>query len=142
MPRQPQQHDPSIANLDTVGDRLKMFSLQNLLTNKRTRETRPAARLGDVLLPWYEKTVARPAEKLDGISDLWQSLVPAVILHRSRLVGFHRGTLQVALDSATVRAELDAKLRSGLLRELQTASRGTLFRIKTCVHANSPLITP
>lgn len=123
----------ALANLETRGDRLKMFSLQNLLTNKKSRETRAVARLGEVLLPWYEKAVARPAEKLDGISDLWQTHVPKAILNRSRLLGFHRGTLSVSLESATVRAELEAKLRSGLLRTLQTASRGSLFRVKTCI---------
>jgi hypothetical protein len=113
------------------GDRLKVFSLQTLLTNKRNRETRDVARLGDVLLPWFEKTVAKPAEKLSGISELWEAHVPGPILSRTRLVGFHRGTLTVAVDSAPVRAELDAQLRGGLLRKLQAESRGTLYRVKT-----------
>ena len=126
-----------LTNLEMEGDRLKVFSLQTLLTNKRRRDTRDAARLGDVLLPWYEQTVAKPAAKLDGIVELWQELVPAGIVKRSRLVGFHRGTLTVALDSSTVRAELDSRLRSGLLREIQTASKGSLFRVKTCVQGNS-----
>jgi len=123
----------SIVNLETAGDQLKVFSLQNLLTNKKSKETRAAARLGDVLIPWFEKTVSKPAEKLDGISELWQSHVPAALLGHCRLIAFQRGTLTVALDSATVRAEVDAKLRSGLLRTLQSASRGNLFRVKTCV---------
>jgi hypothetical protein len=123
----------SITNLEMDGDRLKVFSLHTLLTNKRRRETREAARLGDVLLPWYEQTVARPAAKLEGIAELWQQFVPAGIVRRSRLVGFYRGTLTVALDSATVRAELDARLRGGLLRSMQAASKGSLYRIKTCV---------
>ena len=117
------------------GDRLKVFSLQTLLTNKKRKDTRDAARLGDVLIPWFEKTVTRPAEKLGGIADLWNELVPAPILQRSRLVGFAKGTLTVALDSSTARSELDSKLRGGLLRTLQTQSRGAIFRIKTCVQA-------
>lgn len=133
MPRSKSTADPSIANLHTAGEHLKIFSLQNLLTNKRSRETRAAARLGEVLLPWYEKTVARPGQKLEGISGLWQAHVPKPLLDHCRLVGFHRGTLTVALDSATVRAELDAKLRSGLLGLLQRESRGGLYRVKTCV---------
>ena len=132
MPRKTKQ-DPTITNLETRGDQLKVFSLQTLLTNKKSKETRAAARLGDVLIPWFEKTIAKPAEKLDGISELWQSHVPAPLLDHSRLIGFHRGVLTVGLDSATVRAELDVRLRSGLLRTLQTASRGSLFRVKTCV---------
>jgi hypothetical protein len=127
------KHQPSFANLEMDGDHLKVYSLHTLLTNKKRADTRDAARLGDVLLPWFEKTVAKPAEKLLGISELWQSLVPPKILACSRLLGFHRGTLSVALDSATVRAELDAALRAGLLRTLQTESRGALYRVKTSV---------
>jgi Dna[CI] antecedent, DciA len=124
------------SNLQLLGERLEVVSLRTLLTNKRNPETRPAARLGDVLLPWYEKAVVRPAAKLDGIAELWEELVPANIVKRSRLVGFHRGTLSVSLDSSTVRAELDAKLRAGLLRHLQTATKNALFRVKTSVEGS------
>lgn len=128
-----------VLNLEMKGDRLKVFSLQTLLTNKRNKETRDVARLGDVLIPWYEKTVSKPAAKLEGISELWEALVPPELLQRTRLVGFHRGTLTVALDSAPVRAQLDVLLRGGLLRKLQTESRGTLYRVKAMVQ---PLPSP
>jgi hypothetical protein len=114
-------------------DRRELISLRTLLTNKKNPSTRDAARLGDVLLPWFEKTIAKPAAQLEGISELWQKHVPANILQRCRLTGFQRGTLSVALDSSTVRAELDVKLRAGLLRTLQTESKGALFRVKTSV---------
>jgi len=126
----------SVVNVEPVGERQKVISLHTLLTNKKRRETRDAARLGDVLLPWFEKTIAKPAAKLEGIAELWQEHVPANILQRCRLVGFYRGTLTVALDSATVRAELETRLRSGLLRVLQTESKGALFRVKTSVEGH------
>src|SRR3954465_8829565 len=88
-----------VVNLEMKGDRLKVFSLQTLLTNKKRKDTRDAARLGDVLIPWFEKTIAKPAEKLGGIADLWNEHVPPSLLQRSRLVGFSKGTLTVALDS-------------------------------------------
>lgn len=132
----PADTTPPLTNLEMVGDRLKVFSLRTLLTNKRRRDTRDAARLGDVLLPWFEQSVAKPAAKLEGIAELWQQHVPAAIVERSRLVGFHRGTLTVAVDSTTVRSELDMRLRGGLLRTIQTASKGTLYRVKTCVEAH------
>jgi hypothetical protein len=125
----------SLNNLEMKGDRLKVFSLQTLLTNKKSRETREVARLGDVLLPWYEKTVTKPAEKLSGIAELWQEHVPAAIVERSRLIGFLKGTLTVALDSATVRAELEGQLRGGLLRKLQVESRGAVYRVKTQIES-------
>jgi hypothetical protein len=127
----------ALTNLEMDGDRLKIFSLHTLLTNKRRRDTRDAARLGDVLLPWFEHAVTKPAAKLDGIAELWQEHVPASLVKRSRLIAFHRGTLTVALDSTTVRAELDMRLRGGLLRTLQTASKGSVYRVKTCVQGVS-----
>lgn len=133
-----------IANLTTVSsdrqkDRQKLISLHTLLTNKKNPATRDAARLGDVLLPWFEKTIAKPAARLEGISELWQNHVPADIVRRSRLKGFHRGTLSVTLDSATVRAELEAQLRAGLLRTLQVGSKGTLFRVRTSVETQNSM---
>jgi hypothetical protein len=125
----------ALKNLEMAGDHLKIYSLQTLLTNKRSPETRATARLGDVLLPWFDKVIHKPAEKLDGVTELWQSLVPVNLKDRSRLLGLVKGVLSVALDSATVRAELDARLRAGLLRQLQTESRGIVFRVKTCVQA-------
>ena len=131
--KKPPQAVQAIDNLETAGDRLKVYSLQNLLTNKKSPETRATAKLGDVLLPWYESAVAKPAAKLDGIVELWHEHVPADIVSRSRLVGFHKGTLTVAVESSTLHAELGARLRGGLLKTLQKASRQTIFRIKTCV---------
>jgi hypothetical protein len=122
-----------ISNLELLGAKLEVISLHTLLANKKRPNTRDAARLGDVLLPWYERTVAKPAAKLEGVVELWQEHVPANIVKRSRLVGFHRGTLSVALDSATVRAELETQLRSGLLRVLQNTSKGAIYRVKTVV---------
>jgi hypothetical protein len=122
-----------VVNLEMRGDRLKVFSLQTLLTNKRSKETRDTAKLGEVLLPWFEKMVEKPAEKLDGILELWLSLAPANLKDRARLLSFVRGTLTIAVDSSTLRAELDANLRQGLLRQLQTVSKGAIYRVKTSV---------
>jgi hypothetical protein len=129
---------PHAANLVPVfgekgQDRQQLVSLRALLTNKKNPTTRDAARLGDILLPWFEKTILKTAAHLEEVSELWQRHVPMNILQRCRLMGFQRGVLNVSLDSATVRAELDAKLRAGLLRTLQTESNGALFRVKTCV---------
>jgi predicted nucleic acid-binding Zn ribbon protein len=126
------------SNLELLGERLEVVSLRTLLSNKRNPATRDAARLGEVLLPWYEKTVAKPAAKLEGIAEMWVAHVPPNIVKHSRLVGFQRGILAVSLESTTVRAELDAKLRAGLLRELQAATKNALFRVKTSVQASEP----
>jgi len=125
----------AIANVEPVASPTQIYSLQQLLTNKANPRTRDAAKLGDVLMPWYEKSVAKPAEKLEGVTELWQSFVPEKLLKRTRLLGLLKGTLTIAVDSAPLRADLDTLLRSGLLVQLQTASRGTVYRVKTCVQS-------
>jgi hypothetical protein len=134
--RKPALSLTALANLEPIGERQKVISLHMLLTNKKRPETRDAARLGDVLLPWFEKTVAKPTAKLEQVAELWQEHVPANIVRHCRLAGFHRGTLSVQLDSAAVRVELETRLRSGLLRVLQTSSRGALFRVKTSIESH------
>jgi hypothetical protein len=130
----PKRPAPStISNIEPVGDRRELISLRMLLTNKKRPETRDAARLGDVLLPWFEQAVTKPAARMESVSELWQEHVPANILKHCSLSGFARGVLTVTLDSAAVRTELETRLRSGLLRLLQTHSRGALFRVKTRV---------
>ena len=94
-----------VANVEPVGERQKLISLRMLLTNKKRPETRDAARLGDVLLPWFEKSVLKATAKLEVVADLWQQHVPPNILRHSRLISFSRGVLTVALDSAPVRTE-------------------------------------
>jgi hypothetical protein len=125
----------AIANVEPVAGVREVYSLQRLLTNKANPRTRDAAKLGDVLLPWFEKVVAKPGEKLEGVTELWQALVPERMLKRTRLLGLNKGTLSVGVDSAPMRAELDGQLRGGMLRQLQTESRGAVYRVKTCVQA-------
>jgi hypothetical protein len=134
--RRPASDSSALANLEPIAERQKIISLHMLLTNKKRPETRDAARLGDVLLPWYERSVAKPTAKLEIVAGLWQEHVPPNILPHCRLAGFHRGTLSVTLDSAAVRVELETRLRSGLLRVLQNGSRGALFRVKTSIESH------
>jgi hypothetical protein len=121
------------ANLEMAGDRLKVYSLAELVKHKQTRHKRPIMTLGDVLVPWFEKTIEKPSEKLANCAELWLELVPKLLAGRTRLMGLNRGTLTVAADNAIVRAELDGALRRGLLRQLQTSSNGTINRVRTCV---------
>lgn len=130
--------DPLIQNLEPLTTKNQLLSLQQLLTNKSNPRTRDAARLGDVLLPWFETVITKPAAKLDGLTDLLHSSIPANLLQHARILNLAKGTLSIALDSAPVRAQLDSLLRSGLLRKLQTASHGAIFRIKTSVDGTAP----
>jgi hypothetical protein len=139
--KSPPAKEPA-ANLEMQGDRLKVYSLAELVKHKQTRPKRPIMTLGDVLVPWFQKTIEKPSEKLALCSQLWLALVPKPLAANTRLVGFSRGTLTVAVDNAIARAELDGTLRRGLLQQLQTQSKGTIYRVRTCVSTPSiPEIT-
>jgi hypothetical protein len=124
------------ANLETQDGKLKIYSLAGLLKHKQThRHHRKMATLSEVIGPWFEKTVEKPAEKLGPCVDVWLAHVPAKLATKTRIAGFYRGTLTISAESAIVRAELDAALRKGLLQTLQTASKGIIYRVKTAVAA-------
>jgi hypothetical protein len=121
------------------GQSHQLYLLQKLLNNKRaTRHPAKLTGLGDILNPWFDKTVQRPGEKLDGVADLWLQIVPKKIADHSRILSFNRGTLTVALEHATVKNELEMLLRKGLLRQLQISSKGAVFRVKTSIDGSPP----
>jgi hypothetical protein len=126
---------PDPTNLETAGRRLKVYSLESLFAAKRTFRRVAPAKLGDVLLPWYEKNVEKPAARLGGIVDLWLTHVPEPVARHSRLVSLQRGVLTVTLTHAPVRAQLESLLRQGLLRQLQASTKGAVLRVKTAVDA-------
>lgn len=128
--------DPSLANLETQGEKLKIYSLDHLLKNKRPRSARAPANLADILIPWFEKTIERPAAKLAGVTELWIAHAPKNLAPHTRLVSLIKGTLLVSADNAVVRAELDGALRRGLTKLLQIESRGLIYRVKTILEAS------
>ena len=148
MPRRPRQPRGSPAalprpgaaalpnNLEAAGDKLKVYSLENLLKAKRTFRRIEPARLSDVLVPWFEKNVARPGARLEGIVDIWMAHVPEPIARHSRLVSLQRGILTVSVTHAPVRAQLEALLRQSLLRQLQAESKGAVLRVKSYVNGD------
>lgn len=129
----PPAPDPALANLETDGEQLKIYSLARLLEHKTSGRKKTPSTLAEVLVPWFEKHVAKPSAKLGMVSDIWASLVPPALVEHTRLVNLQRGTLTVALSNATARAELDGMLRRGLQRKLQELSKGQVYRVKTIV---------
>ena len=150
MPRQKKNHarlpsfcptpilppHPPLPIFEMRGDQLKVFTLHTLLTNKKRKETsrrRPPGGCPSSLVRKnrcqarrqarrHRRTLAKPRPRTawSAARVCWASTVARLL---------------VALDSTTVRAELDAQLRGGLLQKLQTESRGALFRVKTTVEA-------
>ena len=129
---------PELVPVKVTGQSHQLYMLQQLISHKRgTRKRASLSGLGDILVPWYQKNVDQPGQKLAGIIELWAELVPERLATQTRLVGFVRGTLSVAVDHATARTELDYLLRQSLLRQLQTGSKGTIFRVKTSIDGST-----
>jgi|TARA_B100000959_G_scaffold184578_1_gene192887 hypothetical protein len=62
--------------------------------------------------------------------EAWDELVPSHIAKQATIVSIRNGVLEVATDGAAVAYQLNRLVRSGLLRDLQRASKGTLKKIK------------
>lgn len=80
----------------------------------------------------FQREVARPHRQLGQFVDLWAELIPEPLLRHTRLEGFARGVLRVAVDSSAHRYELDHLLRAGLERELmrRQPAGATLRRVR------------
>jgi hypothetical protein len=68
--------------------------------------------------------------QLGQMIDLWYQLVPTDLRYRSAIRAFKRGVLTVEADSASVRFELDRRLREGLTDEFRRHFHGTLRQVK------------
>lgn len=129
----PTTGENNLTNVETVGDKLKVYSLRNLLQAKRTFKVREPSNLADVLEPWFAKNVEKPGQKLGPITDIWMALVPPEIQDQCRIAGLNRSTLLIQVSNAPARAHLEGLLRQGLLKQLQIQSKGTVYRIKTSI---------
>lgn len=76
----------------------------------------------------FKKDVAKPYKQLGDLSALWQQLLPAKLVDKSRLVGLSRGVLHVEADNAAASYEIDRLLRAGLQKQLIQSHKGPAFR--------------
>ena len=112
-------------------------SLTRQIRYKPPVDAHAAVRLGDFLPQWIEKNILRPGSILNTITDLWLQLVPPHLLIQTSFAGLAHRVLTVYTSSATAKMELDAMLRQGLFRQVQTASRGTIARVRTTVNRSA-----
>lgn len=62
--------------------------------------------------------------------EAWDAAVPSHIANQATIVSMRNGVLDVLTDGASVAYQLNRLVRSGLLRELQKATKGTLRKIR------------
>ena len=85
------------------------------------------------LVSGVAERAARTQRRLGALTDIWESLVPAEIVARTRLTGLSGGVARVDVDSASTGYELDRMLRGGLEQQLRRRFRGTLMRIRISI---------
>ncbi|MHC5002350.1 MAG: DciA family protein [Planctomycetota bacterium] len=101
------------------------------LEQLRERRARPERDLSIRSMVQATADALRRTERgLGELIEHWQAVVPPDLAARSSLAALRGGVLEVRVDSASVRYELDRVLRSGGLRELQRRYRGTLVRVR------------
>lgn len=62
--------------------------------------------------------------------EAWDAAVPSHIANQATIVSMRNGVLDVLTDGASIAYQLNRLVRSGLLRELQKATKGTLRKIR------------
>ena len=76
----------------------------------------------------FKRDIARPFKQLQGLTELWEELVPEPLREHTRLEALSRGTLRVTADSASHRYELERLLREGLERRLIERHKGAALQ--------------
>lgn len=75
----------------------------------------------------------RTQERLGELIAIWEELVPAGLVERTRIAGLRAGVLRVEVDTSATAFELDRRLRGGLEHELRRRHRATLNRVRVTV---------
>ena len=78
----------------------------------------------------FKQQVEKPHKQMGDLAPLWLELVPADLAQHTKLEGFSRGVLRIAVDSSSRLYELDTLLRGGLELELKRRHKGTLAKVK------------
>ncbi|MBM4111932.1 MAG: DUF721 domain-containing protein [Phycisphaerae bacterium] len=123
MPAAPES---PVRNADTI---VKLERLRNF-RGRRERDTAIAP-----IVNAFERELSRQERSIGSAGRAWESLVPAELAARSRVVSNSRGTLLVSVDDPATSFELDRALRGGVEAALRAALRAGSLRVRLRVGA-------
>jgi hypothetical protein len=109
------------------GNRQLEAELRRLHRVKQT-EHAGAAPLGAEMVRFFKHSVERRQTKLARIAEVWEQLVPQLILDHCALEGLSRGALSVLVDSSAHLYDLKQLLLAGLEQQLLLACKSTGLR--------------
>ena len=75
------------------------------------------------------RSLRKTNKQLVQIQDAWQEFVPQRLHQVAVPIALHSGVLEVSVDSSPTAFQINRLIRSGLLRQLQQRSGGTLRKI-------------
>jgi|SRR5947209_18403215 len=84
--------------------------------------------LGPEMVGFFKHVVQKRQTKLAKIADCWQQLVPLQLSDHCALESFHRGTLNVLVDSSSHLYQLKQLLLASLEKQLTTLCKSTGLR--------------
>jgi hypothetical protein len=101
--------------------------LARIIANRRRHERDLSM---TALIDRIEQTTRSTEKRLGQLIPLWEEVVPPELAVHTKLAGLRQGVLDVIVDSAPARYELDRHLRSGGEHALRARYRGTLRKIR------------
>ncbi len=115
-------------------ERVLLQKLQRKISIAPSVDQHPPRKLGDILPEWYEKNVSKSGDLLAKASETLQAALHGKLLKTIAMGPLQRGHLTLYCSSSAAKMELDMVLRGTLLRQLQTATKGLIFKVKTVVN--------
>jgi len=93
------------------------------------RIDRPAGEpLGPEMIGFFRQSVEKRHTRLGKIAECWGRLIPETLSEHCALESYHRGTLNVIVDSSSHLYELKQLLLAGLQQQLLLACRSAGLR--------------
>ena len=104
------------------------WRLRNVWQNRQRIDT--VTLLGQPLATLMKHRLAKRVKQIGRLSAIWDECIPQFIREHAALVGFARGVLTVAMDSAAHRYQFQMLLSSGLLEAMRERLSVPLDRVK------------
>ena len=84
----------------------------------------------DLTIQAMRNGLRKSSRQSTSVVEAWDVLVPSHIARQATIISMRNGVLEVVTDGSAIAYQLNRLVRSGLLRDLQLASKGTLRKIK------------
>ena len=115
-------------------ERLALHRLERKISLAPRVDPHPPEKLGDFLPKWFDKNISKSGDVLALANEALKAQLPGKLYRTIALGSLQRGHLTVYCSSSTAKMEIDAVLRQTLLRNIQIATKGLIFKVKIVVN--------